>query len=233
MPRKRKDKFLAPKEREQCFIQAHIKTGADPAKIAACEKRAGMVPGDGLELLKRRSVQKQIDQALAGIRAEQMRQAVVSEAAQEAKIQFKQEVVATVEKAKLMGLNRELLIDQLMQCAIGINMHLFPKEKLDYIKAGLVLEGIIESGQTKRVAPLESGLKESSGGIYTNHFDRLAQGSTGVESSPESSASPPQDDAYELIPPEQKVKLPPPGEPIHENRPTEPSRGRVITVEVG
>ena len=58
-----------------------------------------------------------------------------------------------------MKIELDVLDDQLMQGVVGLPWDVFPKEKLDAIKAAYVVFGTLESGNTRRLIPHEKPTK--------------------------------------------------------------------------
>ena len=236
MPRKPAAK-LTLKEREKWFISLYVKAGAIDAKIASCERRALLKPGSGSKILARKSVQQDIKARMESVGLNQVFQQAASKGVAVAKQAIQQDLIAKVKEIKRMKIELDVLDDQLMQGVVGLPWDVFPKEKLDAIKAAYVVFGTLESGNTRRLIPPENATQESVGGVYTSLFQKLALN----PSRPQNTAVVPTEQVYELFPkaPGQApavissdTPLPPPGESIDEV-PVKKPTSNIITVEVG
>lgn len=167
---RRKADDLTLKEREQWFVSLYIKKGATAKHVAACEKRAGLIPGDGKAVLKRKSVQKQIEQALEPVKLQQVRQAVITGATIAAKKSMQEELLATV--TNLMTIKRDVLDHVLMEGVIGLNLHMYPKEKLEFLKAAYIIQGTASSTGLTLSQTADTPLPGQPSGIYQSLFAR-------------------------------------------------------------
>lgn len=227
MPSKTKIQTRPVKEKEKHFVNLYIRAGAIEEKIAYCEGRADLKPGHGKKILNRKTVQADIHARMEPVRLEQFRQKVLSEAAEAGKQQQQQELRDKVRAIK--KIDPELLENELMEGAIGLNWHQWPKEKLEVIKTAAIWASIFESGNTRRLQPAESGQLESTSGIYTALFARLGSG-TPQQSEPAKSPENAQDDVFDLVPPSPQSIIPP---AQVEEPAVSRSAAKVITVEVG
>lgn len=230
MPKRPAAKLTA-KERERFFIKFYVERGAATKHIAYCEKRARLQPGDGVKLLAKKSVQEEIDRLMQPVRAQQLHQATVTEATKKAKAAMQQELRAGINSAKRMKIELEVLDHELMSMAVGLDKNVFPKTKLEAIKAAYVVFGTLESGNTRRLIPPEHLAQNEGQGTYTSLFNRLALAPNKTDEPPQ-----PEDGVYDLTP--QPVApalqpLPTQGEAIDEPATPATSSSRVITVEVG
>lgn len=233
MPKTRAAKLTA-KEKKKYFLKLYAEKGAVEDQIPYCERRAHLKPGAGRSLLKRKWAQADLAKRTLPAVVEHVRTQVLPEAAKLAGEQLQETLKAAVDKIVRMKIEPEILEHELMAGVIGLDWNRFPKEKLDVIKAAYVVNGTMESGNSRRIIPAEGQQTESGAGIYTSLFNRLALEPQGTETKPD-------DKVYDLFP--QPVKsasvpmpalLPPPGESIEE-KPVAPKEtdSRVITVEVG
>lgn len=226
------------KEKEAFFINLYVKGGADESKIASCEKRAHLKSGSGKKILARKTVQKDILTRMAPIQAEQVRQQTITEAVVVAKQTMQEELAVTIAAIKTLKLDEEILEGRLMQGVIGIDINRYPNVLLDFIKAGYVLKGSIQSGNTKRVIPAENPQENPAAGVYQSLFNRLGSTPTPSDIPSETEQDAQETGVYDLYPQPPKPILPTangmplPGEAIDEV-PEKPSNPNVITVEVG
>jgi hypothetical protein len=128
-------------------------------KISYCEKRAALRPGAGANILKRKSVQKDIDRRMEPVRLEQMRQCVLGEAVAQAEAAIQEDVVKTVATIKRMNVAPDVLEDRLMQIVVGLDWDKHPKVQLDAIKAALVVNETLEIKRTGWVSLRASALR--------------------------------------------------------------------------
>lgn len=228
-------------EREAYFVNVYVKQGASKDKIPACEKRAHLKPGSGKKILARKSVKEDIARRLQPIEIEQIRQQTITDSVEAARAQFERQLSATLDHIKLHKIDFEVLQGRLMQGVIGLDIHRNPSELLDYIKTAMVVHGSIQSGNTKRISPLEESKENPAASVYTALFNRTSPSLTPPEKPSESEANE-QDgtvsDLYPGQPTPPPVKLtpdalPPIGESLEEAPAKKPSNPDVITVEVG
>jgi hypothetical protein len=229
------------KEKERFFVKLYLEAGAKTDKIAACEKRACLKKGSGRKILARKSVKAEIKAKTEPILSEQMRQSVIGDSYEAAKIAMQRELTLRVSAAKKLKIDKQIIDGVLMQMVLGVNMHLYPKELLDAIKAAYIVSGTLEANGQRLLAPPdpEGGSNRNGSGVYTTLFNRLA----------DPAAPKPQTEVFDLIPPAPKPavsKTPETieatekaatGAPEKEKRPNKSdprkSDSRVITVEVG
>ena len=230
MPRK-SAKQLTLKEKEKWFVSLYIEAGAVADKIPACEKRTHLKAGSGRKIIRRKAVQQQIKDRMESVHAAAKLQDAMRQAADIAEQRLQEKLAASVQRKKI---DLEVLDHELMMGVTGLDWNRFPKEKLDAIKAGYVVFGTLESGNTRRLIPPEHLQQNDGQGTYTALFNRLALKTS------ESSVDVPTAEAevFDLIPgvshsAEMTGPLPPPGEATREQSPPEPSDPNVITVEVG
>jgi hypothetical protein len=214
---------LTDTEREQWFVSLFIYTyGANLSELAACEKRAGLPVGRGAKILKRKSVKAEIEKRTEPILKEQIRQEVLSPAVAKAAVFHQEQLSNKVSGIQYKKLEREVLIHELMCGVVGLDWNLWPKEKLDVIKAGLVLDGILEGNSLgRRTASLEPS-QESAGGIYTSLFNRQALKPAPEPITPQNVSNDEPADLYPVAP-----EPPPPPEAS-----TSPPDPDIITVNV-
>jgi hypothetical protein len=226
-------KQLRPlKSREQYFVKLYIEAGADESKIPDCERRAKLRAGHSKKILKRKAVQEEIKSRLEAVRQEQFRSKVISEATTAAEARLQEKLADKVKRKKI---DLEVLDHELMCGIEGLDWNRFPKEKLEAIKAGYVVFGTLESGNTRRLIPPEHLQQNQGQSTYSSLFERLALKSP---SEPQLEARPAEDGVYDLIPqPATSIAptgpFPPPGEPIQDSPPAAKSDPNIITVEVG
>src|ERR1700677_4243208 len=84
------------KEKEQFFVKIYLERGATSDKIAACEKRACLKKGSGKKILARKSVKAEIKAKTEPILSEQMRQSVIGDSYEAAKIAMQRELALRV-----------------------------------------------------------------------------------------------------------------------------------------
>jgi hypothetical protein len=235
MPRKKAEK-LTLKEKEKWFVSRYIEAGALPEHISACEKRTHLEPGSGRRILRRKTVQVEIQLRTEAVRNEQIRQAAVSQATKTSLAAHQEELRNAVTGVGLKKISLEVIDDQLMRGVIGLDWNTFPKEKLDAIKAAYVVFGTLESGNTRRLIPPEHLEQNQGKGTYASLFDRLA-----LKPQPEGTPAPQPpaaQEVFDLIPgvkqPEAvyAAPMPPPGESIDEPAPARKTDSRIMTVEV-
>jgi hypothetical protein len=213
-------------EKEKFFVNLFIREGMNPGSIAKCEKRAHLKRGDGKKILRRKSVKAELQTKTAPAREEILRQEIIGEAVVKAKAAQQEELAKVVKSITFQKLNREILIDQLMQGAVGLNWHMYPSEKLEVIKAALVLEQ-----DSKTI----NGSSENTPGVYQSAFRRLAP----PPASPILEPPKAQEGVFDLypgktVPPVELVAtLPPIGESTEEAPEKPSSNPNVITVEIG
>lgn len=240
MPKAKNKAELTAKEREQYFVYLYLKQGADESKIAYCEKRAALKPGSGKKILSRVAVKKEIAFRMAPVQAEQVRQQTIVEAADAAKEKMQQELALTLASIKLLKLDPEVLEGRLMQGVIGIDIRRHPDVLLEFIKAGYVLNGSIQSGNTKRLTPSEENKENPAATVYRAIFSPSSQTIPASPSLLEINQEAPPEGASPLYPdikPPVPLKLtanplPAAGESLEEISPRA-TDSTVITVEIG
>jgi hypothetical protein len=164
-------------------------------------------------------------------KAQKLRQDAIRDSAAVAKEHLQQELVAAVRDITRRKIDPEVLEHELMMGVVGLEWNRWPKEKLDVIKAAYVINGLIESGNSRRIIPPEAPHTGNSGGSYTALFYR--------DSSPSSANA--HADVFDILPsiePQEppvatlEAKLPPPGESIDE-KPTVKPAAKIPVVEIG
>jgi hypothetical protein len=229
MPKKPAAK-LSAKEREKWFITLFVNAGATEQAIAKCEKRAKLSPGEGKQILRKKVVKVEIERRMQPIRDEQKRQQMITDAAAIAKQSLQDDLSSKVTAIQRMTIQPEVLEHELMMMVVGLNMHMWPKEKLDAIKAAYIVKGTIEANNSRRITPPENQQPESSPGLYTSLFNRLALGPPKAESAPVAA----EEGVYDLVPEPSKTPAPAaPRPPAEESTASTKPPSRVITVEVG
>ena len=217
----------APLEkREQQFIDLFVKTGGNKDQIHDCERRAHLKAGHGQKLLRRKKCQQEIATRLAPVEKENLRSEVVGDAVKAAMLGIQDHLQRQFELAKTLKIDPAALEGLLMQGALVVDWQRAPKEKLEIIKAAAVWNGIFESGNTRRLAPPETGELESTGGVYTDLFARLSLTPAKPEHVVTAAPVKQDDTVYDLIPP--PAAPPPPKAP-----PVDVADSKVIVVEVG
>jgi hypothetical protein len=223
------------KEREECFVRLYIDKGAQKPAIAECEKRAHLKAGSGKNILRRKAVRTEIQSKLSIVQAEQIRQKTIGEAVDLAAAKMREVLKLQISVLKTLKIEPDVLEGLLMEGALQTNLHMFPKEKLEFIKAAAVWSGTFESGNTRRLAPPESAGTDRPTGLYQSLFQRLASNPPADDTLPKTEAIAPDDGIYDLIPSKGSpgvAAMPAPGESLDEaNLPVRKSD--VITVEVG
>ena len=275
----RKSKYPRPRKipnDELRFIRHYVEEGALEAKIAVAEKKARVISGSGLKFLRKIRVQNEIKRRMEPIRLEEQRQKVVgaavetvtakladkAAAAEAAAAAADKELTAIMALPAMYKVDTARLEDALMRMAIGLDPMLHPQVKLDAIKAGLVVAGVMEWGSTKRSAPLDMPDSPGTPGMYQSLAIRVQAekaaaapaeakaAEAGQPTTIEQTIQPAQDGVFDLMPDPGKPKapeatktvavvLPAPGEPITHTARRAPdaashrSTARVITVNVG
>ncbi len=139
--------------------------------------------------------------------------------------------ITSLPRTKVEG---EVLEHELMRLVVGLNQNQFPKEKLEAIKAGIVL--LDKSGRLIVKTP-DNPEAGGSTGIYTNLFQRLALPDSTLTASEPPKA---EEGVYDLYPQPQEVReaapanitLPPPGESIDEPQSPPKPNSHIIAVEI-
>ena len=275
-PRKSKDPRPSKIPNDELrFIRHYVDEGAIRTKVAVAEKKARVPAGAGAKFLKKKRVQNEIKRRMEPIRLAEQSQKVVgavvatvtakltakTAAAEAAAAAADKELTAIMALPAMYKVDTVRLEDALMRLAIGLDPTLHPQVKLDAIKAGLVVAGVMEWGSTKRSAPLDMPDSPGTPGMYQSLAIRVqAEKAAAVpaeakaaEATPptiEQTIQPGQDGVFDLMPDPGKPKapeatktvavvLPPPGEPITHTARRAPdtashrSTARVITVNVG
>jgi len=232
-----KAQYLTVKEREKYFISLYVKEGAVEEKIPYAERRASLKPGTGQRILQRKKVQKEIKARMEPVRLEQMRQKMVGDAAAVANEALQNALTKKVAGICQQKIDVEILEDELMRMVVGLDQNKHPKAKLEAIIAAYVVNGKLESGNTRLVIPAEGTGSEAGAGMYTSLFNRLALNAAPGEANAQPEVSYEVRDLYPTPKGEEadspEGTLPPSGESI-DDPPTLPSNPpRVITVEVG
>jgi glycerol-3-phosphate cytidylyltransferase-like family protein len=232
---KKKAHQLTPVERVKWVISLYVKAGAVPEKIPAIAKRASLTVADATRLLKRKTSQQEIKRRMEPILAEQARQKTISEVMPVAKAAMQDELAKTVITVQRLKIQPEILDHRLMEMVLGLDMQRFPNELLNAIKAAYIVNGTMESGNTRLIIPKEGSGASEGQGTYTSLFNRLALNPAPAKAGAQPEAS---SEIFDLTPrpkqPEapQSTPLPPPGESIDANPPETKQNSRVITVQV-
>lgn len=238
MPKK-KAADLTAKEKEQYFVSLYVKMGASEEGIPACEKRAHLKAGSGKKILARTSVKKDIASKMAPVQAEQVRQQTIGEAVVAAKIIYQKELSAKIELLRCHKIEFDVLEGSLMEMVLELNMHQWPKEKLEAIKTAMIVHGSLQAGNTKRVIPAEESKDNPVAGVYQALFHRLSSGPSNSKETSQPPTDAPEPGISDLYPSAPTPKtptvtsIPLPGESIEEPPAVKSSNPNVITVEVG
>lgn len=230
------------KEKERFFVNLYLKQGAQPEKIAACEKRACLKKGSGTKILRRKSVKEEIRAKTAPVLGEQMRQSILGDAAEIAERTIEEKLAEKIKLAKSLRIEKPVLDGILMEMVLGLDKHYHPKELLDAIKAAYIVGGAAESNSLRPVLPPEPQDPNHTN-VYTALFNRL--GAEKEKSSEKTISSPPAEpEAFDLLPPAPEAKAAPsteeaakaaeeqPAKPEKEPKPARKSSARVVTVQI-
>lgn len=241
MPRNpRRSQKLTDKEREQWFVSLFIYTyGANPAEVSACEKRAGLPAGSGEKILKRKSVKAEIEKISAPVVKEQVRQEVLSDSIQKAKAVYQEELASQVEIIHMHNLELPTIRARLAQGIICLDLKTHPRELLDFIKTGLVIERVMEgTGIGRGVIPADE-VPEGRSSVYESIFDRPRLSPPPDAPLSKTAPNAQEEQVYDLYPVDPSAKpevipdgpMPAPGQSLEE---PEPEKGDpdVITVTV-
>ena len=235
---------------EKRFIRFYVKEGAVDEKLAYAERRAKLKVGTAKRFLAKKRVQDEIKRQMQPVWDEQRRQELVGDAvlqvtakleqearkAEEEKTAAQKELTAVV-SAPLQRIDETVLEDQLMRMAVGLDQNIHPQQKLAAIQAAFVVKGILEQGNTRRVAPGDDNNTASRNpGIYTAVFARLR-----AEKPADEPVERPADNnqVFDLVPDKnhdasKAVVLPAIGESLEAlASPVPSSRNKVITVDLG
>ena len=163
---------------ERRFVTRYVDAGATEDKIRDCERSARLKAGTGQKMLKKAHVQAEISLKMEPIRREQEFQRVVG-AAVSAAMQRVQEMAAEqaaqlklLTDLPLMDLDTKRIKHELMRLVVGLDQDKHPGVKLESIKAALVVDGILENGNIRRVTPNDPDKGDMTGGMYGDIFDR-------------------------------------------------------------
>ncbi len=190
------------KEKERFFVQLYLQHGAQPAKIAACEKRACLKKGQGKKVLRRKSVQEEIRSKTAPIFQEQMRQSVIGEAVEAAERAIEEKLKRRITFLKSLKIDKEVLRGRVMQVVLALNMHLHPKELIEAIKTASILDGMAETNNLRLMAaPEPEG--ENRSVVYASLFDRLRAEKAGQAKTPQ-----PPSEVFDLFPAAPSASVP-------------------------
>ena len=189
MPSKTTQKrgISSPTTDEKRFIRFYVKEGAVEEKIAYAERRAKLKVGTAKRFLAKKRVQSEIKRQMQPVWDEQRRQELVGDAVLQVTAKIEQDArkaeeekkaaqneLAAVVSAPLQRIDETVLEDQLMRMAVGLDQNIHPQQKLAAIQAAFVIKGILEQGNTRRVAPGDNENTTSRNpGIYTAVFARL------------------------------------------------------------
>lgn len=236
MPRKKAHQ-LTPVERAKWVISLYVKAGAVPETIPAIAKRASLTVADTTRLLKRKTSQQEIKRRMEPIIAEQTRQKTISEVLPVAANVMQETLSKRVAEMRANGLrlSDEVLEHRLMEIILGLDPVAFPDQLLNALKAGWIINGRMESGNTRLIIPKEGMGEQGDARTYTALFNRLALNPAPASPGAQPAAS---SEVFDLIPqPKQpeaskNTTLPPPGEPIDAIPVETKQNSRVITVEV-
>jgi hypothetical protein len=239
------------KEKERFFVQLYLKYGAQPEKIAYCEKRACLKKGSGRKILARKSVKAEIQSKTAPVMQEQMRQSVLGDATEIAQRVMQETLIRKVKLAKSLKIEKQVLDGILMEMVLGLDKHFHPKELLDAIKAAYIVAGSLENNSLRLISAPDPG-EINRTGVYTSLFNRLAAEETSKKKQKEAKGSsstkvdePPslQPEVFDLIPSAPKPVMPNPMPSTEaavediarekEAKPARKSAARVVTVEIG
>jgi len=218
---------LPLKERKKYFVTLFVRAAGAEDQIADCERKASLKPGTGKKLLQDKAVKAEVHAKLEPIRQEKIRQQTLTEAADKAYLAHQQSLAAAVDK--LDTIDPAVLNRHLMMGVLALDWNIWPKEKLDVIKAAYVVAGTLQSNSVSRVIPADNPNTDAPGaGIYQPLFAKLRAGTPSELPSQNGSES--QDEVFDLIPQPKPAPAPPipvVPEPLQaEHQPT------TITVEV-
>ena len=223
--RRVKAQNLTAKEKEKYFISLYVKLGAVEEKISYAERRASLKPGTGHRILQRKKVQEEIQARMEPVRLERMRQQLLGDAAAVAHEALQNDLTKKVAGICQQKIEVEVLDHELMRMVVGLDWDKHPKVKLEAIIAAYVVNGTLESGNTRRIIPPESA-NAGQPGMYMSLFQQL------------SLDAPPGPPPAPLFPePEEPpvpgdTPLPPPGEAIDESAAKPPSNANILHVEI-
>lgn len=71
-------KYLNQEKKERFFVNLYLRGAIDASKIADCEKRACLKPGEGAEIVKRPEVQQRIKDIESLLLEVRERQAIIA-----------------------------------------------------------------------------------------------------------------------------------------------------------
>jgi hypothetical protein len=131
----------------------------------------------------------------------------------------------------------EVLEHELMRLVVGLDQDKHPKAKLEAIIAAYVVNGKLESGNTRLVIPAEGMGSEAGPGMYTSLFNRLALNAAPGEANAQPAVSYEVRDLYPKPKGEEadspEGTLPPSGESIDDPPTPSNNHHRILTVEIG
>lgn len=236
-----------PKDEEK-FLRYYVREGGVAEKIVVAERAARLKAGTGAKMLKLKRVQDALRERLEPLRLEQQRQELVGAAVAEATAKQQEELnvlraeatkIKTYENLSIQG-NTTLLEQELMRVALGLDMNVHGRVKLEYIKTALVIGGLMEQGTTRRVGPTEMDPSNKAPSVYAAVFNRLRDAENNhpvpVEVMPD---SPTIEGVFDLVPVKAAAvvptatAMPPAGESIDAPVPVARKESRVMTVEIG
>jgi len=166
---------------------------------------------------------------------EQARQAILSESVKAAEARIQEKLSAKAQDINQRKIELSVLEHELMMGVVGLDWQIFPKEKLEVIKAAYVVNGTMESGNSRLLIPKE-GSGEAAAGTYTALFNRLA-----LSPAPAEPPHDPSQEVFDLIPPpkalevpkgQKNAAIPPPGESIDEAEKKPDPDSNIIHVEI-
>ena len=143
-------------------------------------------------------------------------------------LQSRPDVLDAITPAPRTKIEEEVLEHEFMSLALSIDEKRDPEAKRRALISAAVFKGILESGDTRRVIPLENTQTGASGGPYTSLFKQL--------SLPAATAAPPAPAPLFPKPPEVVIPagtpLPPVGESIDESAKKPPANSHIVHVEI-
>ncbi len=169
---------LPPKEER--FVQRHVLFGAtdDPVKIREAERLSRWVKGSAARLLKLVRVQNRIAELMAPVLAEQAAQKAAANLIDQAtsklqaeKAELEEKLAAATQMPLMLVTGNRNIIEQELMRLVRLDPERHGRIKLQSIQTALVVDGLVEQGTFKRVAPPDSSLAAAAG-VYQNLFDR-------------------------------------------------------------
>lgn len=229
--RRKKAQNLTAKKKEKYFISLYVKEGAVEEKISYAERRASLKPGAGHRILQRKKVQEEIKARMEPVRLEQMRQQLLGDAAAAAHEALQNDLTKKVAGICQQKIEVKVLDHELMRMVVGLDQDKHPKAKLEATIAAYVVNGTLESGNTRRIVPSEN-VGKSGPGIYQSLFTRMALAESnetaGIPEAPPAPLFPKREEP--TVPAD--TPLPPPGEAIDEPAPKPDPNSRIMHVDI-